>query len=253
MHAPVSACASGAEALAWGWRMIKSGEADVVVAGGAEACITSIPIAGFSQMRAMSTRNDEPERASRPFDVDRDGFVLGEGSGIMVLEREEFARARGATVYGRLAGIGTSSDGYHITAPDPTGSGAARAIAAALRTAGIDPTDVGHVNCHATSTPVGDVAEAAAIRAAIGDHPVLTAPKSAMGHLLGAAGAVESIAAMLSVREGIIPPTLNLEHIDDGVQLDVAAGEARKVELTAAVNDAFGFGGHNVALVFIAA
>jgi 3-oxoacyl-[acyl-carrier-protein] synthase II len=240
VHAPVSACASGAEALAWGWRMIKSGEADVVVAGGAEACITSIPIAGFSQMRAMSTRNDEPERASRPFDVDRDGFVLGEGSGIMVLEREEFA------------GIGTSSDGYHITAPDPQGSGAARAIGAALRTAGIDPSDVGHVNCHATSTPVGDVAEAAAIRAAIGDHPVLTAPKSAMGHLLGAAGAVESIAAMLSVREGIIPPTLNLERIDDGVQLEVAAGEARKVELTAAVNDAFGFGGHNVALVFTA-
>jgi 3-oxoacyl-[acyl-carrier-protein] synthase II len=251
VHAPVSACASGAEALAWGWRMIKAGEADVVVAGGAEACITSIPIAGFSQMRAMSTRNDEPERASRPFDVDRDGFVLGEGSGIMVLEREDFARARGATVYGRLAGIGTSADGHHITAPDPTGSGASRAIGAALRTAGIDPADVGHVNCHATSTPVGDVAEAAAIRAAIGEHPVLTAPKSAMGHLLGAAGAVESIAAMLSVREGIVPPSLNLERIDDGVQLDVVAGEARKIELTAAVNDAFGFGGHNVALVFV--
>jgi 3-oxoacyl-[acyl-carrier-protein] synthase II len=201
-------------------------------------------------MRAMSTRNDEPERASRPFDVDRDGFVLGEGSGIIVLEREEFARARGATVHGRLAGIGTSADGHHITAPDPTGGGASRAIAAALRTAGLDPADVGHVNCHATSTPVGDVAEAAAIRAAIGDHPVLTAPKSAMGHLLGAAGAVESLAAILSVRDGIIPPTLNLEHIDDGVQLDVAAGEARKIELHAAVNDAFGFGGHNVALVF---
>jgi 3-oxoacyl-[acyl-carrier-protein] synthase II len=252
VHAPVSACASGAEALAWGWRMIKTGEADVVVAGGAEACITSIPLAGFSQMRAMSTRNDEPERASRPFDVDRDGFVLGEGSGIVVLESEEFARARGATVHGRLAGIGTSSDGYHITAPDPTGGGASRAIAAALRTAGIDPADVGHVNCHATSTPVGDVAEAAAVRAAIGDHPVLTAPKSAMGHLLGAAGAVESIAAMLSVRDGIVPPSLNLERIDDGVQLDVVAGEARKIELTAAVNDAFGFGGHNVALVFVA-
>ena len=251
VHAPVSACASGAEALAWGWRMIKSGEADVVVAGGAEACITGIPLAGFSQMRAMSTRNDEPEKASRPFDVDRDGFVLGEGAGIMVLEREEFARARGATVHGRLAGIGTSADGYHITAPDPVGGGASRAIAAALRTAGIDPADVDHVNCHATSTPVGDVAEAAAIRSAIGDHPVLTAPKSAMGHLLGAAGAVESIAAMLSVRDGIVPPSLNLERLDDGVQLDVVAGEARKVELSAAVNDAFGFGGHNVALVFV--
>jgi 3-oxoacyl-[acyl-carrier-protein] synthase II len=253
VHAPVSACASGSEALAWGWRMIKTGEADVVVAGGAEACITSIPLAGFSQMRAMSTRNDEPEKASRPFDVDRDGFVLGEGSGIVVLERAEFAAARGATVYGRLAGIGTSADGHHITAPDPQGSGASRAIQAALRTAGIDPSDVGHVNCHATATPVGDVAEAAAIRASIGDHPVLTAPKSAMGHLLGAAGAVEGIATMLAIRDGVIPPTLNLDQIDDGVQLDVAAGEARKVELTAAVNDSFGFGGHNVALVFVAA
>jgi 3-oxoacyl-[acyl-carrier-protein] synthase II len=252
VHAPVSACASGAEALAWGWRMIKTGEADVVFAGGAEACITGIPLAGFSQMRAMSTRNAEPERASRPFDVDRDGFVLGEGAGIVVLEREEFARARGATVHGRLAGIGTSADGHHITAPDPTGGGASRAIAAALRTAGVDPADVGHVNCHATSTPVGDVAEAAAIRAAIGDHPVLTAPKSAMGHLLGAAGAVESIAAILSVRDGIVPPSLNLERVDDRVGLDVVAGEARKVDLTVAVNDAFGFGGHNVALVFVA-
>ncbi len=252
VHAPVSACASGAEALAWGWRMIKTGEADVVFAGGAEACITGIPLAGFSQMRAMSTRNAEPERASRPFDVDRDGFVLGEGAGIVVLEREEFARARGATVHGRLAGIGTSADGHHITAPDPTGGGASRAIAAALRTAGVDPADVGHVNCHATSTPVGDVAEAAAIRAAIGDHPVLTAPKSAMGHLLGAAGAVESIAAILSVRDGIVPPSLNLERVDDRVGLDVVSGEARKVDLTVAVNDAFGFGGHNVALVFVA-
>jgi len=252
VHAPVSACASGAEAVRWGLDLLRFDRADVVLVGGTEACIHPLPMAGFAAMRAMSTRNDEPGRASRPFDKARDGFVLGEGSGIMVLEREEFARARGATVYGRLAGIGTSADGHHITAPDPTGSGASRAIAAALRTAGIDAADVGHVNCHATSTPVGDVAEAAAIRAAIGDHPVLTAPKSAMGHLLGAAGAVESIAAMLSVREGIIPPTLNLERLDEGVQLDVAAGEARKVELTAAVNDAFGFGGHNVALVFTA-
>jgi 3-oxoacyl-[acyl-carrier-protein] synthase II len=155
-------------------------------------------------------------------------------------------------VHGRLAGIGTSADGHHITAPDPTGGGASRAIAAALRTAGVDPADVGHVNCHATSTPVGDVAEAAAIRAAIGDHPVLTAPKSAMGHLLGAAGAVESIAAVLSVRDGIVPPSLNLERVDDRVGLDVVSGEARKVDLTVAVNDAFGFGGHNVALVFVA-
>jgi 3-oxoacyl-[acyl-carrier-protein] synthase II len=253
VHAPVSACASGSEALAWAWRMLQANEVDVVLAGGAEACIAPIPLAGFSQMRAMSTRNDEPERASRPFDVQRDGFVLGEGAGMMVLERAEFARARGATVLGRLAGIGTSADAHHITAPDPEGKGAARAIAAALRTAGIDAADVGHVNCHATATPVGDVAEAAAIRSAIGEHPVLTAPKSAVGHLLGAAGAVEGIAALLSIRDGVVPPTLNLEEIDPAVQLDVVAGEARKVDLTAAVNDSFGFGGHNVALVFTSA
>ncbi len=253
VHAPVSACASGSEALAWAWRMLQANEVDVVLAGGAEACIAPIPLAGFSQMRAMSTRNDEPDRASRPFDVQRDGFVLGEGAGMMVLERAEFAQARGATVHGRLAGIGTSADAHHITAPDPEGTGAARAISAALRTAGIDAADVGHVNCHATATPVGDVAEAAAIRSAIGDHPVLTAPKSAMGHLLGAAGAVEGIAALLSIRDGVVPPTLNLEEIDPGVQLDVVAGEARKVDLTAAVNDSFGFGGHNVALVFTSA
>ena len=253
VHAPVSACASGSEALAWAWRMLQANEVDVVLAGGAEACIAPIPLAGFSQMRAMSTRNDEPERASRPFDVQRDGFVLGEGAGMMVLERAEFARARGATVLGRLAGIGTSADAHHITAPDPEGKGAARAIAAALRTAGIDAADVGHVNCHATATPVGDVAEAAAIRSAIGEHPVLTAPKSAVGHLLGAAGAVEGIATLLSIRDGVVPPTLNLEEIDPAVQLDVVAGEARKVDLTAAVNDSFGFGGHNVALVFTSA
>jgi 3-oxoacyl-[acyl-carrier-protein] synthase II len=252
VHAPVSACASGSEALAWAWRMLKANEADVVLAGGAEACITSIPLAGFAQLRAMSTRNDEPERASRPFDVGRDGFVLGEGAGIVVLERAEFAAARGATVHGRLAGIGTSADAYHITAPHPEGIGAARAITAALRTAGIDRADVEHVNCHATATPVGDLAEANAIRAAIGDHPVLTAPKSTMGHMLGAAGAVESIATVLAIRDGVIPPTLNLDELDPGVQLDVVTGEARKADLTVAVNDSFGFGGHNVALVFTA-
>lgn len=253
VHAPVSACASGSEALAWAWRMLQANEVDVVLAGGAEACITGIPLAGFSQMRAMSTRNDEPEKASRPFDVHRDGFVLGEGAGMMVLERAEFAAARGAAVYGKLAGIGTSADAHHITAPHPEGTGAARAITAALRTAGVDRAEVGHVNCHATATPVGDVAEAAAIRASIGDHPVLTAPKSALGHLLGAAGAVEGIATLLAIRDGVVPPTLNLDEIDPGVQLDVVAGEARKVDLAVAVNDSFGFGGHNVALVFTGA
>ncbi len=250
VHAPVSACASSAEALAWAFRMLKMGEADVIVAGGAEAAITPICMAGFCQARTMSTRNDEPERASRPLDAGRDGFVLGEGAGALVLERGEYARARGARIYGKLAGIGTSSDGYHITAPDPEGAGQIRAVRAALRSADLSPADIGHVNLHATSTPVGDPAEAAMVRKAIGEHAILTAPKGSLGHLLGASGAVESIACLLSVREGLIPPTANLENLDPAVDLDVVSGEPRKVELTAAVNDSFGFGGHNVALVF---
>ena len=252
VHAPVSACASSAEALAWAYRMLKMGEADVIVAGGAEASITPICMAGFCQARTMSTRNDDPERASRPLDAARDGFVLSEGAGALVLERGEYARARGARIYGKLAGIGTSSDGYHITAPDPEGAGQIRAVRAALRSADLSPADIGHVNMHATSTPVGDPAEAAMVRKAIGDHPILTAPKGSLGHLLGASGAVESIACLLSVRDGIIPPTANLENLDPSVELDVVSGEPRKVELTAAVNDSFGFGGHNVALVFTA-
>lgn len=198
----------------------------------------------------MGTRNDEPEKASRPFDVSRDGFVLGEGAGVMVLEREDFARARSAQIYGKLAGAGTSSDGYHITAVDPEGHGQARAITAALRVADIDKADVNHVNCHATSTPAGDVTETVAIRKAIGGHPVLTAPKSSFGHLMGAAGAVEGLATLLSVRNDIVPATLNLKDLDSGVLLDVVTGEPRKMELKAAVSDSSGFGGHNVALVF---
>jgi 3-oxoacyl-[acyl-carrier-protein] synthase II len=248
IHAPVSACASGAEAIAWGWRMLQANEVDVVVAGGAEACIAPITLAGFCQARTMAHDWDDPSLASRPFDVKRNGFVLGEGSGIVVMEREEFAAARGATVHGRIAGIGTSADAYHITAPDPEGNGQSRAIAAALRTAGLEPSDIGHVNCHATSTPVGDVAETVAVRKAVGDHPVLTAPKGSLGHLLGAAGAVEAIATILAVREGLVPPTANLTELDGDVELDVVAGEARKVTLDAAINDSFGFGGHNVAL-----
>jgi len=220
VHAPVSACASGAEAIGWGLRMIRSGEADVVVAGGAEACIIPITMAGFAQARTMSTRNDDPAHASRPWDMGRDGFVLGEGAGIVVLERTEHAAARGARVYARLAGVGTSSDAYHITAPDPEALGQARAIAAAVRNSGIDPKDIGHVNAHATSTPVGDVPETVAVRKSIGDHPILTAPKGSLGHLLGASGAVESIATVLSLYEGLIPPTANLENLDPGVTLD---------------------------------
>jgi 3-oxoacyl-[acyl-carrier-protein] synthase II len=253
VHTPVSACASGAEALVQAWRLLMLDEVDVVVAGGTEACITAIPLAGFSQARTMSTRNDDPEAASRPFDVGRDGFVLGEGCGVLVLERAEFAAARGARVYARLAGAGITSDGYHITAPDPEGTHAARAITAALRTAGLEPSDIGHVNAHATSTPVGDVAEALAVRAAIGDHVAVTAPKSALGHLLGGAGAVESIATVLALHDGVIPPTLNLDNQDPKVILDVVTGTARKVELHAAVNNSFGFGGHNAAIAFTTA
>jgi 3-oxoacyl-[acyl-carrier-protein] synthase II len=250
VHSPASACATGAEALAWAYRLLKANEVDVVVAGGAEACITGITVAGFVQARTLSQRNDAPEEASRPFDTGRDGFVLGEGAGVLVLERADFAAARGATVHGTLAGIGLTSDAYHITGPDPEGTGQARAMEAAIRSAGLTTSDVGHVNCHATSTVVGDVGEARAIRKALGDHPVLTAPKGALGHLVGGAGAVEGLVALLSVRDGIIPATLNLQDKDPGVELDVVAGEPRKMELTAAINNSFGFGGHNASLLF---
>jgi 3-oxoacyl-[acyl-carrier-protein] synthase II len=253
VHAPVSACASGSEALALALDLIRAGRADIVVAGGSEACVHPLPMAGFAQMRALSAQNDQPDRASRPFDKGRDGFVLGEGAGIMVLERADHARARGAHVYGVLAGAGVTADGYHITAPDPDGAQAARAIRLALADSGLSAADIGHVNAHATATPVGDVAEAQAIRSALGDHPVVTATKSMTGHLLGAAGAVEAIVTVLSIKHGVIPSTRNLEDLDDEVQLDVVRGEARHQPLTAALNDSFGFGGHNVALAFTAA
>ena len=253
VHSPASACASGAEGLAQAYQMIQSGRADVVVAGGAEACIHPITVAGFAQSRTLSLRNDEPERASRPFDIDRDGFVLGEGAGVLVLESAEHARARGARVYGKLAGTGITSDAYHITGNHPEGIGQINAMRQAIRQAGLTATDIGHVNAHATSTVVGDVGEAVAIRKAVGDHAVLTAPKGSIGHLVGGAGAVESIATILAIYHGIIPATRNLENLDPKVELDVVAGEPRKLDLTAAMNDSFGFGGHNVALVFTAA
>lgn len=252
VHSPASACATGAESLGAAYDMIRNGRADVVVAGGTEACILPICVAGFAQSRTLSLRNDEPERASRPFDVHRDGFVLGEGSGVLILERAEHAAARGARVYGRLAGWGITSDAYHITGNHPEGIGQISAMRKALRDADLTPADIGHVNAHATSTVVGDIGEAVAIRTAIGDHVVLTAPKSSMGHLVGGAGAVESITTLLSIYHGIIPATRNLENQDPKVGLDIVAGEPRKMELNAAVNDSFGFGGHNVALVFTA-
>jgi 3-oxoacyl-[acyl-carrier-protein] synthase II len=253
VHAPVSACASGAEAIRWGLDILRLDRADVVLVGGAEACVHPLPMAGFAAMRAMSTRNDEPERASRPFDKARDGFVLGEGAAALVLERAGSARARGATVHARLAGAGATADGYDLVAPHPEGEGAARAIGAAVRDAGLSPADIGHVNAHATSTPVGDTAEAAAIRGAIGEHALVTATKSQTGHLLGAAGALESVFTILALRDQIVPATANLDDPDDdaAVQaLDIVRREARRASLSAAVNDSFGFGGHNIALVF---
>jgi 3-oxoacyl-[acyl-carrier-protein] synthase II len=256
VHAPVSACASGAEAIRWGLDLLRLDRADVVLVGGTEACVHPLPMAGFAAMRAMSTRNDEPERASRPFDKARDGFVLGEGAAALVLERGDAARARGAKIHARLAGAGGTADGYDLVAPHPEGEGASRAIGAALRDADLSPTDIGHVNAHATSTPVGDTAEAAAIRSSLGEHVMVSATKSQTGHLLGAAGALESVFAVLALREQIVPATANLDDPDDdeAVQaLDIVRGEPRKATFDAAVNDSFGFGGHNIALVFTTA
>jgi 3-oxoacyl-[acyl-carrier-protein] synthase II len=256
VHAPVSACASGAEAIRWGLDLLRFDRADVVLVGGTEACVHPLPMAGFAAMRAMSTRNDEPERASRPFDKGRDGFVLGEGAACIVLERADAAKARGARVHARLAGAAGTADGYDLVAPHPEGEGAGRAITAALRDAGLTPADIGHVNAHATSTPVGDTAEAAAIRNAIGEHVLVSATKSQTGHLLGAAGALESVFTILALREQVVPATANLEDPDDdqNVQaLDIVRNEPRRTTLTAAVNDSFGFGGHNIALVFTTA
>ena len=249
VHCVASACATGAEAIAHGVDIIRSGRADVVVAGGTEAVIHPLPIAGFASMRAMSTRNDEPERASRPWDKARDGFVLGEGAAVIVLERAEHAAARGARVYARLAGTGITSDGFDIVQPHPEGAGFVRAVRMALAEADLTGSDIVHVNAHATSTPTGDMAEVAGLRAIIGDHPVLTATKSMTGHLLGAAGALESIATILSVRDDVVPPTINLDDPEDGL-LDVAAHKPRHMPIRAALNNSFGFGGHNVALIF---
>ncbi|MBF6276665.1 MULTISPECIES: KasA/KasB family beta-ketoacyl-ACP synthase [Nocardia] len=247
---PVSACSSGSEAIANAWKMIVMGDADVVVTGGVEGSIQAVPIAAFTMMRAMSTRNDDPKRASRPFDTDRDGFVFGEAGAMMVLESEEHARARGATVHARLLGAGLTSDGFHLVAPDPDGTGAARAITRALQTAGLSKTDVGHVNAHATANPIGDTAEARAIAAAVGNHASVYAPKSALGHSIGAVGALESVLTVLSIRDCVVPPTLNLDNQDPDVDLDIVKGQARAGRIDYAVNNSFGFGGHNVSLTF---
>jgi 3-oxoacyl-[acyl-carrier-protein] synthase II len=249
VHCVASACATGAEAIALGLDIIRSGRADVVLAGGTEAVIHPLPIAGFAAMRAMSTRNDDPERASRPWDRGRDGFVLGEGAAVLVLERADHAAARGARVYARLAGAGITSDGFDIVQPHPEGAGFVRAVRKALVDAELTGGDIVHVNAHATSTPTGDMAEVVGLRTVIGDHPVLTATKSMTGHLLGAAGALESVATILTIRDGLVPPTINLDDPEDGL-LDVAVGKPRHLDVPAALNNSFGFGGHNVALIF---
>ncbi|MFI0912992.1 beta-ketoacyl-[acyl-carrier-protein] synthase family protein [Streptomyces abikoensis] len=247
-HTPVSACASGAEAIAMGLDLIRLGRADVVVAGGTEACIAALPIAGFAQARAHSTRNEAPARASRPFDADRDGFVIGEGAAVVVLERAEFAAARAARAHARLAGAGVTSDAHHITAAHPEGQ--VRAMRLALASAGLSPLDVEHVHAHATSTPLGDLVEARSVTEAIGLHPSVTATKSMTGHLFGAAGAAGALAAILAVRDGVVPATANLDTLDPEVRLDVVAGGPRRGALTAALTNSFGFGGHNASLVF---
>jgi beta-ketoacyl ACP synthase len=249
---PVSACASGSEGIAQAWRQIVLGEADIAICGGVETRIEAVPIAAFAQMRiVMSTNNDDPAGACRPFDKDRDGFVFGEGGALMVIETEEHAKARGANIIGRLMGASITSDGFHMVAPDPDGERAGHAMARAIQIAGLVPEDIDHINAHATGTSVGDVAEAAAINRALGGHkPAVYAPKSALGHSVGAVGAVESILTVLALRDGVIPPTLNLRNLDPEVDLDVVSGHARAGGYQYAINNSFGFGGHNVALVF---
>jgi len=255
VHTPVSACASGAEAIGYALEMIRSNRADVIVSGGVEAAIHQLPMAGFAAMKALSTRNDSPERASRPYDADRDGFVLGEGGGILVLEEYEHAKARGAKIYCELVGQGLSSDGYHIAAPDPDGSGVQRAIKFALADAKLSTKDIVHLNAHATSTPAGDVAEANALRLALGkdaEHVAVSATKSMTGHLLGGAGAIESVFIVKALQERLAPPTINIENLDSAVTIDVVRDIPRSLPQgqIAALNDSFGFGGHNVVLAF---
>ena len=255
VHTPVSACASGAEAIGYAFDMIRNNRADVVIAGGVEASVDALPMAGFAAMKALSTRNDAPEKASRPYDVDRDGFVLGEGGGVLILEEYEHAKARGAKIYCEIAGQGLTSDGYHIAAPDPEGRGVIRAMQLALKDAGLSTKDIFHLNAHATSTPAGDVAEANALRGALGtdaDHVAVSATKSMTGHLLGGAGAVESVLIVKALQERLAPPTINIENLDPAVTVDIVRDKARELPKgdIAALNDSFGFGGHDVVLVF---
>jgi 3-oxoacyl-[acyl-carrier-protein] synthase II len=252
-YATVSACASSAHAIGEAARKIQYGEADAMVTGGSEAAVTPIALAGFASAKALSTRNDEPQRASRPFDAERDGFVLSEGAGALILEELEYARARGAEILAEFLGLGLTADAYHQTAMAPEGEGGARAMRLALKDAGLVPEQIGYVNAHGTSTPLGDEQETAAIRAVFGEHArqlAVSSTKSMTGHLLGATGAVESIACILALGRGVLPPTINYETPDPKCDLDCVPNQAREAAVRYAVNNSFGFGGHNAALVF---
>ncbi|MDA0765476.1 MAG: beta-ketoacyl-ACP synthase II [Verrucomicrobia bacterium] len=249
----VTACATSNHSIGEAWRMIKFGDAEAFLCGGAEATILPMGLSGFSSMRALSTRNDEPQRASRPFDKGRDGFVMGEGAGVLMIEELEHAKARGAEIYAELVGYGSSGDAYHMTSPQPDGSGARRCMEMALRHAGLNPDQVDYVNAHGTSTPVGDVAETKAIKATFGDYAnnglLVSSTKSMTGHLLGAAGGVEIAACIMAIKEGIVPPTINLEDPEEGCDLDYVATLAREVKVATALSNSFGFGGHNASLL----
>ncbi len=256
--AHTTACASSGHSIGDAMRIIRRGEADIMLAGGSEAAVSPLCLGSFMTMKALSTRNDEPQKASRPFDVDRDGFVLSEGAAVLVLESEEHAKARGAEILCELLGCCTTTDGGHITAPDPEGAGAARAMSGALKDAGLNPEDVGYINAHGTSTPLGDKAELTAVKSVFGDHArqskggrlLMSSTKSMIGHCLGASGGVESIACINAIRTGIIAPTINLDTPEPDADLDLVPHEARQAPVKYVLNNTFGFGGHNVTLVF---
>jgi 3-oxoacyl-[acyl-carrier-protein] synthase II len=253
-YAPVSACATGNHALGEAFEAIRRDDADVIVAGGFDAGVTPIGLAGFCAARALSTRNDDPQGASRPWSASRDGFVMAEGGAILVLEEWEHARARGATIHAELVGYGATGDAYHITAPAPDGSGAIRSMRLALKKAGLVPSDVDYVNAHGTSTPVGDVAETNAIKQVFSsDVPLVSSTKSMMGHMLGGAGAAEAIACVMTMKHGLVPPTINLTDPDPECDLDYVPLTARQTRVSVSMSNSFGFGGHNATLIFAAA
>ncbi len=245
----VTACATANHCMGEAWRIIKFGDADVMVTGGSEACVVPVGIAGFAAMRALSLRNDEPEKASRPFDQDRDGFVMGEGAGVLILEEYEHAKKRGAKIYCEVAGYGLTADAYHMSAPLPDGEGAARCMAMAMKHARVNPEEIDYINAHGTSTPVGDVCETKAVKRAFGEHArsglLVSSTKSMTGHLLGAAGAVEMAACVMAMRDGIVPPTINLDNPDPECDLDYVPNQAREKKVKVALSNSFGFGGHN--------